>query len=85
MYVPSLHFPVAPAGIAPPAVAGAAALGVDAGAAEDVVAAALGAVAAAYQVSMPLWPLHAPCLVGVEVKVPSLHLPVVPAGAPAGA
>ena len=81
-----MHFPVAPAGIAPPAVAGAAALGVDAGAAEDEAAEVLGAVvAAAYQVSMPLCPRHAPCLVGVEVKVPSLHLPVVPAGAPAGA
>jgi hypothetical protein len=76
---------VAPDGIGP-LEAGAAALGVAAGAAEDAVAAAFGVVdAAAYQVSTPLCPLHAPCLVGVVVKDPSLHFPVVPAGAPAGA
>lgn len=87
--VPSLHFPVAPAGIAPLAAeAVAAVLGVDAAEADEDAALeeALGAaLAAAYQLSTPLCPLHAPCFVGVEVKVPSLHLPVVPAGAPAGA
>jgi hypothetical protein len=40
---------------------------------------------AAYQVSTPLCPRQAPCFLGVEVNVPSLHFPVVPAGAPAGA
>jgi len=75
--------PVAPDGIVAGAAA-AAALGVVVGVA--VVAVALGeADAAAYQVSTPLCPLHAPCLVGVVVKDPSLHFPVVPAGAPAGA
>ncbi len=84
-----MHFPVAPAGIVP-REAGAAGLGFDSDAAEvfsaeEVAVAALGVVvAAAYQVSMPLCPRHAPCLVGAEVKEPSLHFPVVPAGAPAG-
>jgi anti-sigma factor RsiW len=35
---------------------------------------------AANQVSTPWWPLHAPFLVGAVVNVPSLHLPVAPAG-----
>jgi hypothetical protein len=66
-------------------VAAAADLEVDEGAEEDVAAEALGEAAAAYHVSTPLCPLHAPCLVAVVVNVPSLHLPVTPAGAPEGA
>ena len=46
---------------------------------------AAGAASAAYHVSIPLCPRQAPCFLGAEENVPSLHLPVVPAGAPAGA
>ena len=44
--------------------------------------AAAGAAAgvAAYHVSTPWWPRHAPCFVACVVNVPSLHLPVAPAG-----
>ena len=69
---------------------GSAAFCVVAGEAEEVAADdfaaedCAGAASLAYQVSTPLWPLHAPCFLGAVVKVPSLHLPVVPAGAPAG-
>ena len=52
---------------------------------EAEAAPALEAASAAYHASIPLWPRQAPCFFGAEVNVPSLHLPVVPAGAPAGA
>ena len=74
---------LAGAGVFVGAAAGAGA-GVTAGFGDGAGAAA-GVEAAAYQVSIPLWPRHAPCFVAAVVKVPSLHFPVVPAGAPAGA
>jgi hypothetical protein len=49
------------------------------------VGAAVFEAAAAYQVCTPLWPLQAPDLLGAVEYVPSLQIPVAPAGAPAGA
>jgi len=50
-----------------PAAAGAAALGDDV-VVDDAAVEAFDVLAgAAYHVSMPLWPLHAPCLLGAEV------------------
>ena len=53
--------------------------GAEAGAAEEVAA------LAANQVFTPWCPRHAPFFVAVLVYEPSLHCPVEPAGAPAGA
>jgi tellurite resistance protein TerC len=84
---------------ADPEVAGAAgdvAAGVGAGlAATDAAGAGVGAGiaagfaavagAAAYHVCTPLCPPHAPLLLAAIEYVPSLQIPVAPAGAPAGA
>src|ERR1017187_6763104 len=43
------------------------------------------ATAGAYQSFTPLCPLHAPDLLAAVLYVPSLHIPVEPEGAPAGA
>jgi hypothetical protein len=58
----------------------AAAAGAVAGFADEAFAAG-----AAYHVCTPLWPLQAPDLLGAVEYVPSLQIPVAPAGAPAGA
>ena len=64
----------------------AAGLGVAVEDAADVFAAFdFAESAAAYHVLMPLWPLHAPDFNAAVVKLPSLHTPVEPVGAPAGA
>jgi hypothetical protein len=64
------------------------AAGAGAGAAAGLVADfadVVFAAGAAYQVCTPLWPLQAPDLLGAVEYVPSLQIPVAPAGAPAGA
>ena len=74
-------FDGAPAGTTALVDADAAALAADAAA----LAAGVVAVAAPIQVLTPLWPEQAPAFTAALLKLPSLHTPVVPAGAPAGA
>jgi hypothetical protein len=93
--VPSLHRPVASDGL----VADAAAVDVEdivdfvfedeldevAAVSADVDFVEVEALSAAYHSLTPLWPWHAPFLLAAELQEPSLHWPVVPAGALAGA
>jgi len=49
----------------------------------EVVAPSIGAVTP-YHSFNPLWPRQAPFFSALDEKLPSLHMPIVPAGAPAG-
>jgi hypothetical protein len=63
---------------------GGGAIVVDVVVARGPVGTAAGATSSPYQSFTPLRPRHAPFFSALEEYVPSLHIPIVPVGAPAG-